>query len=96
MDIKKLQVLENLLHEYFSELEELSVDNYFNTIETIAISDCIDNNKLQGGSQEILNALEREAYKLAQTEKELKQQYLILTQLGDIKSLIEDINKLWW
>ena len=96
MDIKKLQVLEDLLHEYFNELEELSVDNYFNTIETVAISDCIDNNKLQGGSQEILNALEREAYKLAQTEKELKQQYLILTQLGDIKSLIEDINKLWW
>lgn len=96
MDIKKLKILEDLLHEYFSELEELSVDNYFNTIETVAISDCIDNNKLQGGSQEILNALEREAYKLAQAEKELKQQYLILTQLGDIKSLIEDINKLWW
>lgn len=96
MDENKLKKLNELLYEYFEELNEIQKENNTNSNNVFLIQDAIDkyitNNGYDGGI--ILEALQNEQNKLEKESWEIEKKYYQLTDYGDIKSLIEDINNL--
>jgi hypothetical protein len=96
MNEDKLKKLNELLYEYFDELNEIQKQNDENSNNVFLIEDEIENyisNKGYDGI--ILQALRSEQNRLEKESWDIEEKYYKLADYGDIKSLIEDINELW-
>lgn len=96
MNEDKLKKLNELLYEYFDELNEIQKQNDENSNNVFLIEDEIENyisNKGYDGI--ILQALRNEQNRLEKESWDIEEKYYKLADYGDIKSLIEDINELW-
>lgn len=96
MNEDKLKKLNELLYEYFDELNEIQKQNNENSNNVFLIEDEIENyisNKGYDGI--ILQALRSEQNRLEKESWDIEEKYYKLADYGDIKSLIEDINELW-
>lgn len=96
MNEDKLKKLNELLYEYFDELNEIQKENNENSNNVFLIEDEIENyisNKGYDGI--ILQALRSEQNRLEKESWDIEEKYYKLADYGDIKSLIEDINELW-